>query len=175
MEFGAFQLRRKISCKAVEIVYIFRVGRINPRVELNADLRTPSGYCVAQYLDRSWRRYDRIVDEIDGGDLQIFAELLEFANVRDVVEAVPTTLEWSIPVEFLFSIDCEKEALAKIPPEVCERRTFGKISDRPHRTGNVQRLRRSRIRGAGPVKQNRCETMTWNIVFDEIESDALMG
>ena len=96
---------RKVACEAVELAKILLEWRIDPGVEVNADLGRAGGECGAERRGRFGGRGYRVVDQEQRCHAELLAERLEAREGGDGLQPVAVAPNRRRPVEFLFGVD----------------------------------------------------------------------
>jgi hypothetical protein len=102
-------------------------------VKLDADFGLAIAHGVLEDVDGERRSRDRPVDKIERADPLAFAELLELAQLGDVIEREAFARDRPVPVELFLGVDGEQESLAEAASEPGPGfggRNFGNWSDR---------------------------------------------
>src|SRR5690606_22369803 len=90
------------------------------------------GYGLAQYVGRQGGSRDRIIDKIDRANALAFAKLLEFGEARQMAKTMALAANGFGPVELLFRIYGEDEALIESRPKSGTGYTLGRFGYGPH-------------------------------------------
>jgi len=112
-ELRPFERGRQVAGIAVVDIDVFFMRRADPGVQLDPDFRAPMQHRRAQHVGYPRVAGDRIINQVDRRDADVFAKRLEPAEPGNMRQPVAKAVERLGPVKFLFGIDRHDKARAK--------------------------------------------------------------